>query len=133
MSSLVFVTAALDAGVPLPDVEEPATHADPPITRRYDQAPTSPDRHATDTPPTSPGPPAQTHSKKHGVRLAETGRADRPAPNVITHNARSADRSAETGGWHSPRRAHIRMIGAAPTLSHAAIRLHTARHAACSS
>ena len=42
-----FITAALDAGVPLPDVQEAASHADPRTTMRYDRARTSLDRHAT--------------------------------------------------------------------------------------
>jgi hypothetical protein len=39
--------AALDAGVPLQDVQGTASHADPRPTTRYDRARTSPDRHAT--------------------------------------------------------------------------------------
>jgi site-specific recombinase XerD len=42
-----FVTAALDAGVPLRDVQEAASHADPRTTIRYDRARGSLDRHAT--------------------------------------------------------------------------------------
>jgi site-specific recombinase XerD len=42
-----FITAALDAGVPLRDVQEGASHADPRTTMRYDRARTSLDRHAT--------------------------------------------------------------------------------------
>jgi integrase/recombinase XerD len=42
-----FITAALDAGVPLRDVQEAASHADPRTTTRYDRARTSLDRHAT--------------------------------------------------------------------------------------
>src|SRR5690349_1168071 len=42
-----FITAALDAGVPLRDVQEAASHADPRTTMRYDRARVSPDRHAT--------------------------------------------------------------------------------------
>jgi site-specific recombinase XerD len=42
-----FITAALDAGVPLRDVQEAASHADPRTTRRYDRARGSLDRHAT--------------------------------------------------------------------------------------
>jgi site-specific recombinase XerD len=42
-----FITAALDAGVPLRDVQEAASHADPRITVRYDRARASLDRHAT--------------------------------------------------------------------------------------
>jgi site-specific recombinase XerD len=41
-----FITAALDAGVPLRDVQEAASHADPRTTMRYDRARGSLDRHA---------------------------------------------------------------------------------------
>jgi integrase/recombinase XerD len=42
-----FITAALDAGVPLRDVQKAASHADPRTTMRYDRARGSLDRHAT--------------------------------------------------------------------------------------
>jgi site-specific recombinase XerD len=42
-----FITAALDAGVTLRDVQEAASHADPRTTMRYDRARVSLDRHAT--------------------------------------------------------------------------------------
>lgn len=42
-----FITAALDAGVPLRDVQEAASHADPRTTMRYDRARQSLGRHAT--------------------------------------------------------------------------------------
>ena len=42
-----FITAALDAGVPLRDVQEAASHADPRTTMRYERARSSLDRHAT--------------------------------------------------------------------------------------
>jgi integrase/recombinase XerD len=42
-----FITAALDAGVLLRDIQEAASHADPRTTMRYDRARTSLDRHAT--------------------------------------------------------------------------------------
>ena len=42
-----FITAALDAGVPLRDVQEAASHTDPRTTMRYDRARRSLDRHAT--------------------------------------------------------------------------------------
>ena len=42
-----FITAALDAGVLLRDVQEAASHADPRTTMRYDRARRSLDRHAT--------------------------------------------------------------------------------------
>jgi integrase/recombinase XerD len=41
-----FITAALDAGVPLRDAHEAASHADPRTTMRYDRARASLDRHA---------------------------------------------------------------------------------------
>ena len=42
-----LITAALDAGVPLRDVQDAASHADPRTTMRYDRARGSLDRHAT--------------------------------------------------------------------------------------
>jgi integrase/recombinase XerD len=42
-----FITASLEAGVPLRDVQEAASHADPRTTMRYDRARRSLDRHAT--------------------------------------------------------------------------------------
>jgi site-specific recombinase XerD len=42
-----FITAALDAGIPLRDVQEAASHADPRTTMRYDRGRGSLDRHAT--------------------------------------------------------------------------------------
>jgi integrase/recombinase XerD len=42
-----FITAALDAGVPLRDVQEAASHADPRTAMRYDRSRGSLDRHAT--------------------------------------------------------------------------------------
>ncbi len=42
-----FITAALDAGVAVRDVQEAASHADPRTTMRYDRGRGSLDRHAT--------------------------------------------------------------------------------------
>jgi integrase/recombinase XerD len=42
-----FITADVDAGVPLRDVQEAASHADPRTTMRYDRGRQSLDRHAT--------------------------------------------------------------------------------------
>ena len=42
-----FITAALDAGVPLRDVQEAASHSDPRTTMRYDRGRGSLDRHPT--------------------------------------------------------------------------------------
>lgn len=44
-----FVTACLDAGVPLRDVQIAARHSDPRITARYDRARHNHDRHAVHT------------------------------------------------------------------------------------
>jgi hypothetical protein len=41
------LSTSLDAGVPLRDVQEEASHADPRTTMRYDRARVSLDRHAT--------------------------------------------------------------------------------------
>jgi integrase/recombinase XerD len=51
-----FITAALDAGVPLRDVQEAASHADPRTTVRYDRARTSlmAGMPPTSSPPTLP-------------------------------------------------------------------------------
>ena len=46
-SCVLLKTAALDAGVPLRDVQDAASHADPRTTMRYDRARHSLDRHAT--------------------------------------------------------------------------------------
>jgi integrase/recombinase XerD len=46
-----FITAALDAGIPLRAVQEAESHADPRTTMRYAPVPVS-----TGTPPTSPLP-----------------------------------------------------------------------------
>jgi Phage integrase family len=56
-----FITAALDAGVPLRDVQEAASHADPRTTMRYaGRARGCLDRHAiTSSPPTLPVPPGR--------------------------------------------------------------------------
>jgi integrase/recombinase XerD len=55
-----FITAALDAGVPLRDVQEAASHADPRTTMRYDRALAA----WTGTRPTSSPPTSQAlHGK----------------------------------------------------------------------
>jgi integrase/recombinase XerD len=47
-----MLSTSFDAGVPLRDVQEAASHADPRTTMRYDRARTSLDRHATYIVPT---------------------------------------------------------------------------------
>ena len=47
-AAICFITAScFDAGVPLREVQEAASHADPRTTIRYDRARGSLDRHAT--------------------------------------------------------------------------------------
>ena len=43
----INLSTSFDAGVPLRDVQEAASHSDPRTTMRYDRARTSLDRHAT--------------------------------------------------------------------------------------
>jgi integrase-like protein len=55
-----FITAALDAGVPLRDVQEAASHADPRTTMRYDRARAAwTGTRPTSSPPTSLAPPGK--------------------------------------------------------------------------
>jgi site-specific recombinase XerD len=63
-----FITVALGAGVPLRDVQEAASHADPRTTMRYDRARGSLDRHATDI-----------------VAAYLAGAARHPAPTGLAH------------------------------------------------
>jgi len=58
-----FITAALDAGVPLRDVQEAASHPDPRTTmRQVEPAPPWTGTQPTSSPPTSPEPPGKTRS-----------------------------------------------------------------------
>jgi integrase/recombinase XerD len=60
-----FITAALDAGVPLRDVQEAASHADPRTTIRYDRA-------------DEPGPVCDLHRRsihRRGSQIARTARS----------------------------------------------------------
>ena len=65
-----FITAALDAGVPLRDVQEAASHADPRTTMRYDRLGAA----STGTPPTScprssPEQPVRVNLSTFRIRL----------------------------------------------------------------
>jgi hypothetical protein len=65
-----FITAALDAGVPLRDVQEAASHADPRTTMSYDRAaPPWTGTPPTSSPPTSPEQPGN-HQVPGMIRLA---------------------------------------------------------------
>jgi integrase/recombinase XerD len=74
-----FITAALDAGVPLRDVQEAASHADPKTTMRYDRGRGSLDRHAT-----------------YIVATFVAGASRRP-PSAVRADRRRNDRAAGTG------------------------------------
>jgi integrase/recombinase XerD len=96
-----FITVALDAGMPLRDVQEAASHADPRTTMRYDRARTSLDRHATyivaafiarssqiSPPPNLPGCSRRPGRSKPGSAVAEI--ADRhcnPQPRTAVRRA----------------------------------------------
>jgi hypothetical protein len=87
---ITFVTAALDAGVPLRDVQEAASHADPRTTMRYDRARTSLDRHATYIVAAYvAGVARQVNSKLVHLRLAALRPGGpSPTPNVTSEAAR---------------------------------------------
>ena len=63
------IAAALDAGVPLRDVQEAGFHAGPPTTTRYDRARVLLDRHANYT-PTSPEQPARPSTLRLGRKAS---------------------------------------------------------------
>jgi integrase/recombinase XerD len=64
-----FITAALDAGVPLRDVQEAASHADPapPCATTGRESPST-GTPPTSWPPSSPAPAADTHPPRSGKR-----------------------------------------------------------------
>jgi integrase/recombinase XerD len=80
-----FITAALDAGIPLRDVQEAASHADPRTTMRYDRARGSLDRHATTSSPRTsrvpPGSPLRLAAVSPGGRSRQ---ADSPGRSMTT-------------------------------------------------
>jgi integrase/recombinase XerD len=81
-----FITAALDAGVPLRDVQEAASHADPRTTIRYDRGRASLDRHAT-------------YIVAAFVAGAARNRAASANPGALATSARRA--APGRGGWRS--------------------------------
>jgi integrase/recombinase XerD len=63
-----FITAALDAGVPLRDVQEAASHADPRTTMRYDRpGAASAGTLPTSSPRTSRAPPGNGHQLEQAL------------------------------------------------------------------
>lgn len=105
-----FITAALDAGVPLRDVQEAASHADPRTTMRYDRA----GARSPVTPPascrhSSPAPPADQRTA-HNTRaepLAHSAHTEHCAPVVGLGERQAAKlRAAQGRGykWAKPGR-----------------------------
>ena len=76
-----FITAALDAGVPLRDVQEAASHADPRTTMRYDRAAAA----WIGMPPTSSRPTSQAlpGNASAGISFARRSPAGRSCPAPI--------------------------------------------------
>ena len=72
-----FITAALDAGVPLPDVQEAASHADPRTTMRYDM--TGPAAAWTGRPPISSPTSQAPPGNPRGLRSLPPGGHGRQA------------------------------------------------------
>ena len=68
-----FITACLDAGVPLRDVQIAARHADPRTTTRYDRARHNLDRHASYSSRRSSPAPRRYHPRRGVLRYPSTG------------------------------------------------------------
>jgi integrase/recombinase XerD len=101
-----FITAALDAGVPLRDVQEAASHADPRTTMRYQSGPAAAwtGTPPTSSPPTLPEPPGSSLCRRYqapaallraagqhqAVRseVAEVGRVERHQRYLVAQAAR---------------------------------------------
>ncbi len=92
-----FITAALDAGIPLRDVQEAASHADPRTTMRYDRARTSLDRHATYIVATYVAGQRDSEQARPWKAVAATG-----GP---CHDRRSTEVITRRGRWQRPRTA----------------------------
>ena len=91
-----IITAAPDAGVPLRDVQEAASPADPRTTMRYDRARVSLDRQMplTSSRPSSPEPPGNSKIRRR-TPPGGPGAARRSATFIALRNRRrSADRTS---------------------------------------
>ena len=115
-----FVTAALDAGVPLRDVQEAASHADPRRRMRYDRGRQSLDRHATYIVATFVAGAARLDSTPPGVRCRGTLAApndEAPGPDHRRTGVRNRrmgrlGRDRLTPCWAPPYRSFGRQTGA---------------------
>jgi integrase len=88
--------------VPLRDVQEAASHADPHTTMRYDRARTSLDRHATYI--VAAYVRCRPVTRRKGQLLASTGQADDPLQLLEDHRATPANRNPRGcgGTYRSP-------------------------------
>ena len=107
-----FITAALDAGVSLRDVQDAASHADPRTTMRYDRARGSLDRHATyiSSPLTSQVPPGKNRrASGNSAWPGRNGQAEARQPyssghlerrdRLLTRTTIANRRSARVPAW----------------------------------
>lgn len=99
-----FITAALDAGVPLRDVQEAASHADPRTTMRYDRARQSLDRHATYIVATFVAGSSRGDTAHHHWTQAP----ERPTPSRALHNPNSVRPPGQGTGRRTRRRTGTR-------------------------
>jgi integrase/recombinase XerD len=99
-----FITAALDAGVPLRDVLEAASHADPRTTMRYDRARTSLDRHPAYIVAAYVAEAARkTTTAPHRVRLAAGRPGGRLGPTPTSPTVTSKTLASRRYGWQPGR------------------------------
>ena len=103
-----FITAALDAGVPLRDVQEAASHADPRTTMRYDRGRQSLDRHATYIVATfvagaSRRPTRVRRSVPRAWAVAPSVRTIEAEASITVRNRRSASAHARRTSVSAPR------------------------------
>lgn len=92
-----FNTAALDAGVPLRDVQEAASHADPTTTMRYDRGRQS---LSTATPPTSSPPSSPAHHadpRLRSVRPLQARRTPAVQDQAVVRGDRVVDPDGQVG------------------------------------
>jgi integrase/recombinase XerD len=94
-----FITAALDAGVPLRDVQEAASHADPRTTiRQSGPAPRRTGMPPISSPPTSPEPPGRPLRGWYIPAWLNSGQADQLETPTVTSEELANRRSARHSG-----------------------------------
>jgi integrase/recombinase XerD len=95
-----FITAALDAGVPLRDVQEAASHADPRTTMRQSgRAAASTGTPPTSSPPTLPEPPGSSLCRRHQGQAGGYSRPPGSTKPCAAKSPKSAVSSVTNGTW----------------------------------